>query len=260
MKGRKAFQYGLRQLRQRHRKALEHAERTPEQREPEQEITEEPPEEQHLSDDLRALVKELTANPPVTNIKFGPSGDLLVMRGKHRQVVRAPKREEGISDEDWQELGEFMKLIAQARSVAGIVLENWTLLVEYSDGEVDEISLPITGGGGSSTTIEKGWSPLLAVVEDGERRVLQVKDWTGGGGPKPTVGKYLGPEGFVTNASDATDIRGAAGSGGGGGASAVYIGPEDDAPATVTEPTLLILRETGAAARDTRMVIREPAP
>ena len=63
-----------------------------------------------------------------------------------------------------------------------------------------------------------GWSPLFAVVEDSARRVLQLADWTGGTGTKPTgINKYLGPDGLVDAIADATDIRGAAGSGGEGG-------------------------------------------
>lgn len=59
--------------------------------------------------------------------------------------------------------------------------------------------------------IAKGWSPELAVVVDGERRVLQVVDWFGGTNDKPTTGQYLGQTGFVFVVSDATDIRGAIG-------------------------------------------------
>ncbi|MFD2030211.1 hypothetical protein ACFSKM_07730 [Ancylobacter dichloromethanicus] len=53
-----------------------------------------------------------------------------------------------------------------------------------------------------------GWTPILAVVADGERRVMRVSDWTGGFGPKPPVGVYLGETGLVANVALATDIRG----------------------------------------------------
>lgn len=56
-----------------------------------------------------------------------------------------------------------------------------------------------------------GWSPILAVVVDGERRVLQVTDWTGGEGTKPAVGSYIGAAGLVALIGDAVDIRGAQG-------------------------------------------------
>ena len=61
-----------------------------------------------------------------------------------------------------------------------------------------------------------GWTPELAVVEDGARRVQQVVDWFGGGGTKPATGSYVGAEGYVTEIASATNIRGAAGSGSGG--------------------------------------------
>lgn len=53
-----------------------------------------------------------------------------------------------------------------------------------------------------------GWTPQLAVVSDGDRRVLQVTDWVGGEGTKPQTGVYLGASGFVINIIDAIDIRG----------------------------------------------------
>jgi len=61
-----------------------------------------------------------------------------------------------------------------------------------------------------------GWTPLLAVVVDGERRVIQVQDWFGGDGAKPTSGQYVGSTGLVASASAAVDIRGAQGLPGGG--------------------------------------------
>lgn len=56
-----------------------------------------------------------------------------------------------------------------------------------------------------------GWSPLLAVESDGERRVLRVVGWVGGEGETPPAGFYLATGGRVDRASDATDIRGPAG-------------------------------------------------
>jgi hypothetical protein len=58
---------------------------------------------------------------------------------------------------------------------------------------------------------DKGWSPILAVVTDGTRRVLQVIDWTGGAGTKPATGSYIGPTGLVASIASAVDIRGPAG-------------------------------------------------
>ncbi len=61
--------------------------------------------------------------------------------------------------------------------------------------------------------IGAGWTPVLAVVADGERRVLQVADWTGGQSNKPTTGQYVGPSGLVSSIASAVNIRGAAGAG-----------------------------------------------
>jgi hypothetical protein len=59
------------------------------------------------------------------------------------------------------------------------------------------------------------WTPVLAGVSDGERRVQQIVDWVGGGGTKPAVGKFIGPAGLVDTAAEATNWRGAGGSGSG---------------------------------------------
>jgi hypothetical protein len=56
-----------------------------------------------------------------------------------------------------------------------------------------------------------GWTPQLAVVRDGARRVLQLRAWFGGTGKKPVAGYYLGEDGFTRDLSQATDIRGPAG-------------------------------------------------
>lgn len=89
-----------------------------------------------------------------------------------------------------------------------------------------------TGAAGAN-----GWSPILAVENDGERRVLRLVDWTGGTGTKPATGSYLGPTGFVATAAQATDIRGPQG--------ATGVAPTQNTFATVTvgtspTPTLLV--------------------
>lgn len=61
----------------------------------------------------------------------------------------------------------------------------------------------IQGGDGSSN----GWTPILSLIDDGERNVLQIVDWVGGMGTKPDTG-YLGTDGIVSDISQATDIRG----------------------------------------------------
>lgn len=57
-----------------------------------------------------------------------------------------------------------------------------------------------------------GWSPVLAITTDGERRVQRVIDWAGGFGTKPTLAGYVGTAGIVATAAEAVDVRGAPGS------------------------------------------------
>jgi len=63
---------------------------------------------------------------------------------------------------------------------------------------------------------EKGWAPVLNIVIDGARRVLQVDDWTGGEGTKPATGDYIGATGLVSDIALAVDIRGEQGPSGTG--------------------------------------------
>lgn len=57
----------------------------------------------------------------------------------------------------------------------------------------------------------QGWSPVVAVVTDNARRVLQITNWTGGEGSKPAVTGFIGATGIVATAALAVDIRGSIG-------------------------------------------------
>lgn len=61
--------------------------------------------------------------------------------------------------------------------------------------------------GDTGTSGTNGWSPRLAVVNSGEKRVLQIVFWTGGTGTAPPTG-YIGSTGIVDNINNAVDIRG----------------------------------------------------
>ena len=89
----------------------------------------------------------------------------------------------------------------------------------YSQRILDILNAGPTGPAGSDG--DTGWSPILAIVADGERRVLRLVSWAGGTGTSPLIpaDNYLGSSG-LGNLAAATDIRGAAGAdgtGGGGG-------------------------------------------
>lgn len=58
-----------------------------------------------------------------------------------------------------------------------------------------------------------GWSPVLAGVAHGQRRVLQIIGWTGGQGAEPSVGGFIGASGIVSDLASALDVRGAPGLG-----------------------------------------------
>ena len=66
-----------------------------------------------------------------------------------------------------------------------------------------------TGAVGSSGT--NGWSPVLKTVFRGNDAVLQITDWVGGSGTKPTTGQYLSSLGLVSNIANADNVRGVQG-------------------------------------------------
>lgn len=53
-----------------------------------------------------------------------------------------------------------------------------------------------------------GWVPILSLVPDGQRLVMQITDWTGGVGTKPPVNVYVGLEGYVTDIAEAENLKG----------------------------------------------------
>ena len=56
-----------------------------------------------------------------------------------------------------------------------------------------------------------GWSPNFRVVARGKDSVLQLYDWIGGTGTKPTTTGYLSGTGVVSNIDLALDLRGTKG-------------------------------------------------
>lgn len=56
-----------------------------------------------------------------------------------------------------------------------------------------------------------GWTAVISIVSDGERRVQKIVDWTGGEGTKPAVNKYVGASGLVDAIGDGVDVRGPSG-------------------------------------------------
>lgn len=82
-----------------------------------------------------------------------------------------------------------------------------------SPTQVLNLVIPKGNSGIDGTNGLDGWSPVLAVVSDSARRVLQIIDWAGGEGTKPSTG-YIGAAGIVALAADAIDIRGPSGSSG----------------------------------------------
>ncbi|ESW92918.1 hypothetical protein NKL07_21790 [Mesorhizobium sp. C280B] len=113
-----------------------------------------------------------------------------------------------------------------------------------------------------------GWSMVTALIADGERRVRQLVDWTGGEGTKPDVGGYLGPLGLVTDIADATDDRGTKGDKGddgdqgdtgADGKSAYQIAVDNGFVGTEAEWLDAYVNETAEAATASAIAARDTA-
>jgi hypothetical protein len=105
---------------------------------------------------------------------------------------------------------------------------SWTNIVALTAITGPTGSTGLTGAAG--TNGDNAWTPELAVVADGARRVLQVVDWFGGEGTKPTTGLYVGATGLEALIANGVDIRGpegAAGAGSGDMAKATYDTNDD---------------------------------
>ena len=98
-----------------------------------------------------------------------------------------------------------------------------------------------TGPAGSDG--DDGWSPILAVVSDGTRRVLQLSSWSGGDGSEPTTsGSYLASSGLVSSIAEGADIRGPAGTASEGNG---YVELEQDHSQSLTFSATNTLVSTG---------------
>lgn len=69
--------------------------------------------------------------------------------------------------------------------------------------------------GGVQMYIAVGWSPIIALTDDGTYYYAQIIDWVGGSGVKPPVMQYLCETGWTYNVAEAARV-GVVGGGGGG--------------------------------------------
>jgi microcystin-dependent protein len=95
----------------------------------------------------------------------------------------------------------------------------------------------------------QGWSPSLAIVSDGTRKVLELVDWVGGEGDKPTLLGYVGATGIEPLIADGVDIRGTPGAPGIAGTGPV-VGEMKMWP-VATPPSLYLICDGSAVSRST---------
>lgn len=97
-------------------------------------------------------------------------------------------------------------VVQDGHSITGLIQEGSNVTITGNGTATAPYVISASGGGGGSG--DRGWSPLIRSVIDGERRVQEIYDWTGGQGVKPTITGYIGATGIVQDISLATDIRG----------------------------------------------------
>ncbi|GGF24255.1 hypothetical protein GCM10011321_14530 [Youhaiella tibetensis] len=101
---------------------------------------------------------------------------------------------------------------------------------------------------------DKGWSPKLVGVSDGERRVLMLDSYVGGAGVPPTanVGEYLKADGtFTADIAEAENYRGPPGTGNG-----TVIGP----PSSVAGHLAVFSDATGELIEDSGKTVADLVP
>lgn len=60
--------------------------------------------------------------------------------------------------------------------------------------------------GGMQMYVAVGWSPIIALTDDGTYYYAQILDWTGGSGIKPPVMQYLCETGWTYNVAEAARV------------------------------------------------------
>ncbi len=73
-----------------------------------------------------------------------------------------------------------------------------------ADGTINPI---LTERGPEGPGGHNGWSAVFGGEADGTRTLVRVVDWIGGQGPKPAIGMYIGPAGYVAAKADAFNFN-----------------------------------------------------
>lgn len=102
-------------------------------------------------------------------------------------------------------------------NVYQVIGSSWSVIANIKGPQGDAGTAGTNGTNGSNG--DNGWTPVISIVTDSARRVMQIVDWVGGAGTKPSVtNQFVGASGIVSSAASAVDIRGPAGADGATGA------------------------------------------
>ena len=116
----------------------------------------------------------------------------------------------------------FRELSALAHEINTRGLLDWDAGVDYVHpafvrGSNGIVYTSVQGSSGNDPTTDNGtywaqfgatgWSPRVAVVQDGYRSVFRITGWVGGVGDPPGSGQYIGASGLVSTAAEAVDLK-----------------------------------------------------
>lgn len=124
----------------------------------------------------------------------------------------------------WGTRATFMKNVTNTNTQE--LVRNWDIVGEWSmPFRVTHFPAAAPGGEPGKDGFN-GWTPVPSIVDKsgsttGER-VIRIVDWTGGGGTKPPVNVFVGPNGLLTTDAQAINIRGIQGIPGAPGSDGVF--------------------------------------
>lgn len=191
---------------------------------------------------LSAATRAETSASVATSQAQAASADRLAVSQAEARVAQAETRAAGSATNAAQSASDALviknsllaDLIADAVSVAADQPAEaiWNPTTRKVTFRIPRGEQGIRGIQGIQGPIGIGWSPVFAVRSDGERRVHQIVDWTGGSGVKPpAVNLFVGPNGIVGSVAAAANIRGPGGPGTGDMLASIFDpnGKNDDA-------------------------------
>ena len=122
-----------------------------------------------------------------------------------RENVKGEKGEQGVAGKDGK---DGVNGVSGSNGKDGLSAYQVAVANGYKGTQQEWLQSLVGATGVAGSNGLNGWSPVLKTVSRGDDVVLQIYDWLGGSGTKPTTGQYLSSNGLVSNIANADNIRG----------------------------------------------------